>query len=96
MFKYLQGYGIHHSSLLFTKESINKIHFREGWWGGWGTHTKKPQDLSRKFTKRKGEILKTTKGQTGNCFQFISFIADAKEMTDLLPKHADPPASREL
>lgn len=40
--------------------------------------------------------MKTTKGQVGNCFQFISFIADTKEMTDLLPRHADPPVSKEL
>lgn len=40
--------------------------------------------------------MKTTKGQEGNGFQFISFIADEKEMTDLLPRHPDPPVSREL
>lgn len=40
--------------------------------------------------------MKTTKGQVGNGFQFISFIADEKEMTDLLPRHPDPPVSREL
>lgn len=42
MFKYLRGYGIHHSSLPFTKESINKIHFGGGgWWGGMGNPHKK-------------------------------------------------------
>lgn len=39
--------------------------------------------------------MKTTKGQVGNRFQFISFIADTKEMTDLCPD-TDPHASREL
>lgn len=40
--------------------------------------------------------MKKNKGQVGNCFQFISFIADEKEMTDLWPRHPDPPASREV
>lgn len=40
--------------------------------------------------------MKTTKGKVGNWFQFISSIADTKEMTDLLPRHTDPPVSREL
>lgn len=39
MFKYLQGYGIHHSSLLFNKENINKIHWGEG---GETPHKKTP------------------------------------------------------
>lgn len=30
MFKYLQGYGIHRSCLLITKENLNKIHWRRG------------------------------------------------------------------
>jgi len=85
MLKCPQGYGPNHSSLLFTRESTSKI--------CWKKHK---QDLNCKITKRRGENTKTAKSQIGNGFQFISFIADEKEMTDLLPRHPDPPASREL
>lgn len=86
---YLQGYGSNNSSLLFTKERTNKIYWGE-------KKDKHKRDLNCKITKRKGENMKITKGQVGNCLQNISFIADEKEMTDLLPRHPDPPASREL
>lgn len=90
MFKYLQGYGIHLSCLLITKKSLKKIHWRRG-----ETPLRKTSESELHFTKGKGEIMKTTKGQVGNRFQFISFIADTKEMTDLCPD-TDPHASREL
>lgn len=61
-----------------------------------GKRNNHEQDLYCKVTQRSGENRKTTKGQVGNWFWFISFIAVEKEMADLLTRHPDPPAFREL
>lgn len=91
MLKCLQGYGTNDSSPHSTKELANKTNKIY-----WGIRNNHEQDLYCKVTQRSGENRKTTKGQVGNWFWFISFIAIQKEMTDLLTRHPDAPAFREL